>query len=383
MTTDVNRTRSKLEAIGNELSMLHLGDTMNEVILGGILAMLSKSHVLLTGMHGANKSRVIEDLFSRIEGADTFVLHGSAYASVEDVVGPVRLDKLDAGEYERQTKLKLPQAHFGYMDEIFECNDALVKVMHPIMNERHFSNNGPPQKLPLQSMFGATNVRMEDALEGKAAFVDRWHLRYEIKYPDNPELMKKILRMARGVPHTRPKTRTSITLQELFDAQDAVSNIEISETIDDAMCKIYKLLTAKNFELSPRRLVYMLGIIRASAWFRGHDAVDVADLNILRHSLWTKEEQLPYLCKVLASEAKSHVSQAAELLDAIRRLHKQFQSLPAKDPGIERIKEQVQEKAHKLTVLGKEYEAQGKDPKDIDKAYDEASKISYEISKGK
>lgn len=375
---NTDTVREQLTSIGEEMTRRHLGEQMREITLGGILCVLSKRHMLLYGPHGANKSRVIEDLIERVDGAATFVNPGSAYAVVEDLLGPIKLSGLDHDKYVRNPEGRIQQAHYAFMDEVFEVNDALVKTLHPIMNERRTSDDGKWHDVPLECMFGATNVTVEDAIEGKAAFVDRWHLRYCLVYPEDPKEIEAILKMAYREQTKKPK-RTKTTLEGVLAAQQEVLKVDIPDDVFKTIIKIVRQLGAKGVKVSPRRLVQCLPILQASAWFRGHEAVDNSDLAIFRHALWEEERHIDHLVKILAVEAKSHISQSKELLDDVKRLQQKHSQMKEGDPDAAKLLEQVHQKAQKLSKLETEYASQGKDTREISKAYEAVQKIHYEM----
>ncbi|GAG38320.1 unnamed protein product, partial [marine sediment metagenome] len=66
---DNNATREKLVAIQKELTVLHLGKEMKEIIECGVALILGSGHMLIYGPPGANKTNVIEDLCLRFPDA--------------------------------------------------------------------------------------------------------------------------------------------------------------------------------------------------------------------------------------------------------------------------------------------------------------------------
>jgi len=378
---DNDRTREKIVTIQEELEALHLGRDMHDVIEGILLAMLSSGHVLIYGPPGSNKSNVIEDGISRVTGANVFLSYGSKYASLEDIVGAIRMSGLDEDKYERVIEGRLPWAHFALMDEVLECQPALVRVMHPIMNEGVFVNGTNVLQVPLKSMFGATNETIEDAVDNMPAFIDRWHLRYKVGYPEDPELLKQIRSISRE-HRKKGRTGTTITLAELEAAQREVLDVAITDEVDTTVGKIYKHCLGRGIIVSPRRFAQLDPVVQAKAWLRGRETADPSDLQIYRHCLWTEERHVEPLGKILNTEAKSQVNQAREMLDDIKKMHKQWKGLKHNDANRSKLAQTVKEKTQKLTKLSEEYKSQGKDPKSIDKAFEEASDIHYNMVRG-
>jgi len=381
---DLDDVRSRINTIGEELQKLHIGDQMHDVITMGILCLLSKSHLLQLGLHGNNKSRVAADLSGRVTDLKTFVLGASKFSGKGDLVGGLDLKALDEGVYKYRTKGMFPDCDVAVIEEVCEVTDAIKKEMHSPMNERRFSNGGVWEDCPLITIFGSTNLDPDLMMETAAAYMDRWHLKIKVEYPQSREEITRIRALNRqlrrqaldGAPEF-----TTITKRELLAAQHEVLRIKVTREVDDTVFKIQKKLNvdAGGIVQSPRRLTFIDPIIQASAWLRGNPAVDLADLAILKYAFWHRYTDIEAVDKVMAVEAKSHISQSNELLKDIERIFGQFQKLPKGDQKRQKLKAQADEKALKLSKMRDEFELQKKNPAIIEKAYDKAQRILHSM----
>ncbi|GAG38783.1 unnamed protein product, partial [marine sediment metagenome] len=219
-----------------------------------------------------------------------------------------------------------PWAHLAIMDEGLEKQDALVKVEHPIMNERKHINGTVTMDVPLISMFAATNVSIEEAVDGKAAYIDRYHLRFKVGYPDDEEMIKEIRRVTRA-RRKGLEQGTTVTLKELAAAQKEAMDVEISEEVDNAVGKIYKQCLGRGIIVSPRRLAQLDPVVQAKAWLRGRTKADPSDLRVFEHALWTNECDIEPLQNIIDKEAKSQVNQALELLQDVEGMKTKWQGV--------------------------------------------------------
>jgi MoxR-like ATPase len=88
----------------------------SEVIEGALVALLSRSHVLLIGPPGTAKSMLADELCRRVDGARYFQWLLTKFTTPEEVFGAVSLKALEADEYRRVTTAKLPEAHIAFLD---------------------------------------------------------------------------------------------------------------------------------------------------------------------------------------------------------------------------------------------------------------------------
>lgn len=357
---NLNAVRTKFHSILTECSGIHIGEQMNDIVRALVLAMLGQFHVLLFGPPGCNKSGVIRDLYSRIEGAMYFELLSSMYATKEDLVGPVDMAAMDKGIWRRNYKGRAPEANLMYVDETLECPEGLLKELHPIMNERIFHNGGEVIPVPLMSMSGATNADPEDNDEIEA-FVDRFLMRFTVGQVTDIKDLNAIREMGQkrtlGELTLGMTDRTMISLNELKAAQEAVTKIKIPELVNSTFSKIYKKMKTEGINITNRRAVECDRVVRASAWLRGADEADTEDMSMLTWALWMVPKDIDTMTKMLAEYARDSESRGKELVNAVKSAKKAW------DQATDRKKkEELQLKAKnivtKLSFLTKQQKNQ-------------------------
>lgn len=383
MSMDINTIREKIATIQSEVCNEHVGDLMHEIVRCAFTCMLARKHMVLYGPPGVNKSRVILSVLNRVVGANVFHLAGSAFAQKEDLVGPLSMKLLDEDRYFRNTARRIPEAHLGMLDEVYETGDALVKELHPIMNERTFVNDGKVYDIPLISVFGATNVLPEDAWEGKKAFIDRFLLRFLVSEITDPTEIMAIRRLRREPVST--ENRTTITLEELKFASEAAKAVKIHDDTDAVVGKIYKKLTIGEsaVKLSTRRLVEVDDVLKAQAWLHGRSEVDNADLNIIRYVFWNVTNDIEHVRTAVAAEAKSIQAIADDQVSYVSGEYARWKNLPASNPAKTKCTEHVKERSKKIAELLQSQIEQKKDVAHIRVAYNKVSEILREMLGGK
>lgn len=275
MLQKINEIRSYLKAIYLE---------RNDIIEGLLAAFIARQHVLLVGEPGTAKSAIVADLAKSITGANYFQWLLTRFSTPEELFGPVSLKALEQDTFKRNTTNKLPEAHIGFVDEIFKGNSAILNALLTLANERVFYNNGGIIQSPLFSIIGCSNEWPETD-EGLEALFDRFILRYEIPYIQDG---RNFISMLQG---SCPAQRPTITLQELEQIQNfSEMMVTVPQDVLEALRDIRDTLKNEGIRPSDRRFRQVLSLLKAVATLDGRDTVLRKDMSILVHSLWVSPE---------------------------------------------------------------------------------------------
>jgi MoxR-like ATPase len=336
-------TREKLLDVEEELSE-HFFERKEE-IRGLLVGLLSREHVLLLGPPGAAKSELAEELCSRIfwdEGGRIGYFRWllSRTSTPEELFGPVSLRALEEDSYRRRTKGKLPEARIAFLDEVFECNSAVLNGLLSVLNERLFFNDGEPTQIPLEMVVAASNEPPAER-EGLEALFDRFLLRYVVSYVREDGSFGALLRRESEAP----SRRTRITASELLEAQEEARRVDPSGVLP-AIAALRRELSEAGIPVSDRRYAKSLKLLRANAYLEGRRGVAEEDLLLLANMLWAEPEQIPEVRKKVMMLASPELSEAQDLLDEAREIHKKATSTPG-----ERAAEEGQEANAKLREL--------------------------------
>ena len=296
--------QEKLKKLREELRQMFL--ERGELIDGALSALLCSQHVLIIGPPGTAKSMLADEICRRIEGASYFQWLLTRFTTPEEIFGAVSLRALEQDDYRRVTSRKLPEAHIAFLDEIFKANSSILNAILTLINERLFHNGKEIVKVPLLSLFGASNELPED--DELLALYDRFLLRFVVNYIAEDY---RFLRMLEAGPAPE---RTSLTLEELREMQSEARALPIPSHIYRAIADIRRELKRKNLEASDRRYRQSLNLLQAHAYLSGEKEVKESDLYFLEHVLWRDPQEQTEVRGVIRELLLGYEEEIKELL---------------------------------------------------------------------
>lgn len=288
----------------------------DEVIELIALAVVAGEHLFLYGPPGTAKSALIRHFAQAVDAA-YFEYMLTRFSEPNEIFGPVDIARLREGVVATITEGMLPRAEFVFLDEIFNANSAILNNLLTVLNERTYRRGAELHKLPLLSLFSASNSLPED--DALRALFDRFLLRCHVSNlpRDNMnQLLRAGWELERpvGVQHAV----SSADLRKLAAMLWEVDLSRVSEAYTDAVFKVRDL----GIDFSDRRAVKVQKLLAASALLCGRTRAEASDLWVLRY-VWDREEQIGPLRALVnglleqADSAQGHpLSRPAERVDA-------------------------------------------------------------------
>jgi MoxR-like ATPase len=260
-----------------------------EVIDLIVLAVVAGEHLFLLGSPGTAKSALIRAFASTVRGGH-FEYLLTRFSEPNEVFGPIDLVQLREGTVATITAGMLPEAEFVLLDELFNANSAILNNLLTVLNERLYRRGREVIRLPLLSLFCASNHLPED--EALGALFDRFLLRRKVE--DLPQAHMGDLLDAGWVLERNSDAGATdgatIAADDLRALACRVMEVDLSpirELYADAAVKVRDLGIA----ISDRRAVKVLKLVAASTVLSGRPAANGTDLWVLRY-VWDREEQV-------------------------------------------------------------------------------------------
>src|SRR5436309_4299746 len=149
----------------------------DEVIDLIALAIVAGEHLFLFGPPGTAKSALIRSFALAVRGR-YFEYMLTRFSEPNEIFGPVDIARLREGVVATVTAGMLPEAEFVFLDELFNANSAILNNLLTVLNERVYRRGAETHRLPLLSLFSASNHLPEE--DNLKALFDRFLLRCHV-----------------------------------------------------------------------------------------------------------------------------------------------------------------------------------------------------------
>lgn len=290
----------RLQEGARQLEQRFLGK--EETIRLLFVAALAGEHLVMVGPPGTAKSALVR-AFARTIDARYFDYLLTRFTEPNEIFGPVDIQAFREGTYRRRIERMLPEAEVVFLDEIFKANSAILNSLLSLLNARRFTHGTTTVRVPLISLFAASNEVPND--EALAALFDRFLLRVRHDYLDSYhfrgllqkgiDLETRMMAEGRGVESTRKVTSAA----ELMAVQERFAHfMNFSEEFLATFKGLVFQIRSEGIGLSDRRVVKLLKMFAASAIFDGRSHSCDADFFVLRH-VWNTPEQEELLQEIV------------------------------------------------------------------------------------
>ncbi len=249
------------------------------------LAVVSGEHLFLLGPPGTAKSALIRQFAESVNGR-YFEYLLTRFSEPNELFGAIDLLKLREGTVATVTQGMLPEAEFVFLDELFNANSAILNNLLTVLNERVYRRGAELHRLPLLSLFSASNQLSED--ESLQALFDRFLIRCHV---DNlkREAMPQLLSAGWALERTDP-AEAAVAAADLRALSRRVFDVDLSAVAERYADLVWKVRDL-GIGLSDRRAVKILKLVAASALLCGRSRAIASDLWVLRY-VWDRQEQV-------------------------------------------------------------------------------------------
>jgi MoxR-like ATPase len=271
-----------------------------EIIRLLLVSVIAGEHMLIVGPPGTAKSAIVR-LFTRLIDGRYFEYLLTRFTEPNELFGPVDIKQFREGTYTRRTERMLPEAEIVFLDEIFKSNSAILNSLLTLLNERRFANGANVTKVPLISLFAASNEVPND--ENLAAVFDRFLIRVVSDNLDSYHFHNLVQKgLANEVAQITGRAPVSGPVFRAEDLHRLHSGFDRWLTFSEDFLAKYKGLIfqirSEGISVSDRRVVKLLKLFAASALFDGRAQAHDGDFFILKH-IWNNLDQVELLEEIV------------------------------------------------------------------------------------
>jgi MoxR-like ATPase len=306
LASDLADLGARLRQVGQALGERFLDK--EEIIRLLLVALIAGEHMLIVGPPGTAKSALVRQL-AKLVDARYFEYLLTRFSEPSELFGPVDIQAFREGVYVRRTGSMLPEAELVFLDEIFKSNSAILNSLLGVLNERRFFTGSTTIKVPLSSLFGATNEIPND--EALAALFDRFLVRTVSENLDSFHFMGLLDRgikaevAATGGPGA-DDARPLVSIGEIKRVHARMG--ELLRFPEEFLARYKGLLfqiRSEGVTVSDRRAVKLLKLFAASALLDGRSGVNDGDFFVLKH-IWNSVDQAPLLRDIVGPVLERH-----------------------------------------------------------------------------
>ncbi|MBV9654373.1 MAG: MoxR family ATPase [Acetobacteraceae bacterium] len=302
-SSDGQALLAEIEALGERLrtvrtSIARLIFGQQDVIDQALITLLSGGHMLLVGVPGLGKSRLVETL-GVVLGLATKRVQFTPDLMPADILGSEVLDEAEG----RRAFRFLPGPVFCQLlmaDEINRASPRTQSALLQAMQEQRVAVAGVEHKLPQPFHVLATQnpIEQEGTYPLPEAQLDRFLLEITVGYPDLAA-ERTMLLATTGAPEGRPIQ--AMTGQDLAAAQALIRRVPVGESVVEAILSLVRGArpeTAENefvrkslaWGPGPRAAQALMLASRARALLDGRLAPSIDDIvslarPVLRHRM--------------------------------------------------------------------------------------------------
>jgi MoxR-like ATPase len=263
------------------------------------LALVAGEHLFLFGPPGTAKSALIRHFAHMVRGS-YFEYMLTRFSEPNEIFGPIDIVRLREGVVATVTQGMLPEAEFVFLDELFNANSAILNNLLTVLNERIYRRGAETHRLPLLSLFSASNHLPED--EALRALFDRFLLRCPVenlRRESMPRLLTAGWELERAVPPA-----AGVSADDLRELSRQIYAVDL-QPVRDLYAEVVFKVRDLGIAFSDRRAVKGLKLLAASALLCGRTSAAPSDLWVLRY-VWDRAEQITPLRMLVQGVLEQH-----------------------------------------------------------------------------
>lgn len=276
-----------------------------EAIALTLLCMIAGKSIFLYGPAGTAKSLVARRVSQAFQSHKFFDYLMNKFSTPEEVFGPLKLSELRKDNLERNIENFLPAADFAFLDEIFKSSPAILNALLTIINEKKFRNGKENIKVPLKALVAASN-ELPAKNQGLEALYDRFIMRLIVPRLEEKDNFAKLLQTLPLNEEIKLDEALKFSNDELENIKEKAKEVEIPKEIIDILLDLKARIENHNLDIelsedsednktyidvSKRRWIAIMELLRFAVVLSDRTKMQMVDLLLIKHCLWSDEEQ--------------------------------------------------------------------------------------------
>ena len=305
----MKNTKSRIKKIINLLSegLYEREDIVSLTLLSAIAG----KPIFLYGPPGTAKSFIAKRISSAFKDSKYFGYLMQRFSTPEDIFGPISLEELKNDKYVRKINGYLPDCDFAFLDEIWKSTPAILNTLLTIINERVFKNGYEEIRVPLKALISASNETPPEG-QGLEALYDRFIMRLMVSPMKSKDNFEKILQNTELDSYIKIDNDLKISTDEWIKMREEANNIKLSKTVIDVIHNIKLSIEKFNEDnreiaiyVSDRRWQHISYLLKMSSYLNDKDEVDIYETFLIDNCLWSLEEHIEVVKKIVENAVKS------------------------------------------------------------------------------
>lgn len=284
-----------------------------------LTSVLARVDALFLGEPGVGKTYMIELLVQHCLTDMNMFSHLLAKdMSADEVLGPRDIMAMKEGKIRRITEGYLPEAHVGYLDEVFKASPPMLNPLLDLTANRILKMGGEVKQCEQLIAIVMSSNELPDR-EDLQAFRDRIGITKLVEPVRTAEGRRAVTdlqldQQARGVDTAGLEP---LTLGEIELIRDEVHTITVPNPIREMMGDAQQKWLEAGHAPSQRRIGQMWRVIKAHAWMAGRNEVSADDLIVCQHMAWNRPDDVKSARSIILEFATAFTRKAEELRQAM------------------------------------------------------------------
>ncbi len=302
----------------------------HEVIEQTLITIMSGGHVLLIGVPGLAKTKLVETL-GVVFGMDEARIQCTPDLMPADIIGSEVLEEAESGRRSFRFIRGPVFCQLLMADEINRASPRTQSALLQAMQEKRVSIAGQYHPLPEPFHVLATQnpLEQEGTYPLPEAQLDRFLMHVQVNYPPR-DAEAEIMRLVRGEENSRSgKSKgpevARLDPKAIFDARRQIGAVTLAEPVENyIVALVYATREPAKLDkdlakwiqvgVSPRGSIGLDKVARSNAWFKGRDYATPDDVKSVVHDVFRHRLILSYEAHAAGVTADQVIDRVVELV---------------------------------------------------------------------